>query len=318
MISFVDANQELSDQLSALKRRKNNPLGSAVNHKRMSEVRRKAPTLSFQAPMQFRVENQARRLDELNHSETAFIHRPKSSPSPIYEIRWFTPHLEEAYCGHGLVAAAHALSRSTGEMQFTFRTVNGMLASASIQESASGKATISLALPSSPIHVSLAPSADVRLAFAKALRINADQILTIGQNPLRDIILELAPSLDFSANALDIDPAALLEASPMGTRSQVLTSSWELDPSFDFAKRVFAYGVEDQATGSTYSALAPYWGERLGKRDFMDLQPSSRGGSARVRWKEGDGGVEVLAGSVRVGDGLLLRPGVMEGMRARL
>lgn len=101
-----------------------------------------------------------------------------------------------------------------------------------------------MSFPSSPVLPSLALSEDIRTDFAKALGVDASKILAFGQNDLMDVILELDPDLDFSALNMRINPVALLNASPPGTRSQVVTSAWSLDPSVDFAKRVFAYGSE--------------------------------------------------------------------------
>jgi len=58
-----------------------------------------------------------------------------------------------------------------------------------------------------------------------------------------DIVIEVDSSVDFSAVGMDIDPVALMRASPAGTRSQVVTSAWGRG-GVDFAKRVFAYGSE--------------------------------------------------------------------------
>lgn len=44
---------------------------------------------------------------ELRHSETAFV-RPLATDGE-YELRWFTPAVEVPLCGHGTLAAAHAL-----------------------------------------------------------------------------------------------------------------------------------------------------------------------------------------------------------------
>jgi hypothetical protein len=98
--------------------------------------------------------------------------------------------------------------------------------------------------PSSPILPSIKISEEVRAGFAKALRVKEGKITNIGENPLKDIIIELSPTLDFSAPQMDIDAESLLKASPPNTRSQVITSSWAFDKSVDFAKRVFAYGGE--------------------------------------------------------------------------
>jgi len=57
-------------------------------------------------------------------------------------------------------------------------------------------------------------------------------------------------------------------------------------PGFDFVSRFFAPGSgidEDPVTGSSHCALAPYWGERLGKSEMVGYQTSARGGVVRVR-----------------------------------
>ena len=42
---------------------------------------------------------------EMNLSETAFLHRQNSG----YGLRWFTPTVEVALCGHATLASAHVL-----------------------------------------------------------------------------------------------------------------------------------------------------------------------------------------------------------------
>src|ERR1700688_3974161 len=42
---------------------------------------------------------------EMNLSETAFLHRENDG----YRLRWFTPTLEVALCGHATLASAHVL-----------------------------------------------------------------------------------------------------------------------------------------------------------------------------------------------------------------
>lgn len=82
--------------------------------------------------------------------------------------------------------------------------------------------------------------------FAAALKLPVEAVIGLSQNELRDVNIELDPSVDFSAKNMFIDAVALLDASPPGTRSQVITSAWSLDPEVDFAKRVFAYGLEGE------------------------------------------------------------------------
>ena len=42
---------------------------------------------------------------EMNLSETAFLHREKDG----WLLRWFTPEVEVALCGHATLASAHVL-----------------------------------------------------------------------------------------------------------------------------------------------------------------------------------------------------------------
>ena len=114
-----------------------------------------------------------------------------------------------------------------------------------------------MSLPSSPILSSVTISKETKIALAKALGIEERTILAIGRNGLMDIIVEVDPSLDFSYETMKIDPLALLKATPEGTRSQVITSSWSKNVGVDFAKRVFAYGVEGTSYYSPFRASEP-------------------------------------------------------------
>src|SRR5262249_12829460 len=66
----------------------------------------------------------------------------------------------------------------------------------------------------------------------------------------------------------------------------VIVTSPGASGEFDFVSRFFAPGSgidEDPVTGSSHCALAPFWGERLGKREMVGYQASARGGVVRVR-----------------------------------
>ena len=203
---------------------------------------------------------------ELNHSETVFVRRRPSSTPNIYDIRFFTPYAEEPFCGHGMLGAAHALHLSTGLTTFEFVTITGIETGASVsttsQTWANDEDTVSVSMqfPASPVVDRLQPPLHVKERFATALGIDETDIWYIGMNDLMDVVLELNPEIDFSAEAMAIDAVALLRASPPGTRSQVITSSWAFDKDVDFAKRVFAYGSE----GSCHCFI-PCYGESCWK-----------------------------------------------------
>jgi predicted PhzF superfamily epimerase YddE/YHI9 len=55
----------------------------------------------------------------------------------------------------------------------------------------------------------------------------------------------------------------------------------------DFVSRCFypKYGVnEDPVTGSAHTLLAPYWANRLGKKQMVARQLSKRGGELRLNY----------------------------------
>ncbi|KAI9740170.1 MAG: hypothetical protein M1834_004748 [Cirrosporium novae-zelandiae] len=269
---------------------------------------------------------------EMNHSETAFVRRRQRAGGDddgnvVYDIRWYTPTAEEPFCGHGILAATIALHERYGEKKnYRFETVKGALVDAHVVSSSSSSSpnptttyTIQMTFPSFPITTPLS-SPSTKTKFATALNIKPSAIVAIGKNELQDLIIELDKGVDFSDGRMRIDAGKLLEASPKEVRSQVVTRAVT---GKGFEKRVFAYGSEDQATGSTYCALGPYWGDRLGRREALRaVQVSRRGGGAEVECYGvgGDGGGEVIgvkADGVVVGFGDIVLP-VGEGERKLL
>ena len=66
----------------------------------------------------------------------------------------------------------------------------------------------------------------------------------------------------------------------------VIVTSRSSDKRFDFVSRFFAPAVgvdEDPVTGSSHTALVPYWAGRLGKKSFTAYQASARGGVLHLR-----------------------------------
>ena len=67
-------------------------------------------------------------------------------------------------------------------------------------------------------------------------------------------------------------------------RGVIATAEAPPEAGFDFASRFFAPGAgvdEDPVTGSAHCALAPFWGEQLGKEPLTGRQVSKRGGTVR-------------------------------------
>ncbi|KAI5480286.1 hypothetical protein MNV49_001245 [Pseudohyphozyma bogoriensis] len=227
--------------------------------------------------------------NELNASETAFIRRVPSptNSEPTYLVRWFTPYAEEYLCGHGLLAAAIVLHQSYDGARFSFITSRDVALEAVLAPStAPNTLAFTLTFPSVPPTPSLAPPETFVQSFATALNLPREAIVGLTCNELMDVNIELDPSVDFSAASMKVDAVALMDASPEGTRSQVISSTWAKNGDYDFAKRVFAYGSEDQATGSTYCLLGPFYAAKLGKKELKVYQPSHRQGWAALEVDE--------------------------------
>ena len=221
---------------------------------------------------------------EMNLAETAFI-RPLEDG---YELRWFTPVLEVALCGHATLASAHAMwteGVADDSRPIRFHTKSGVLTA-----SRSGE-FIELdfpALPPSPVDppTGLLEALGVKPTYVGGTKF--DKFLVVESEP---VVRRLAP-----------DFRQLLHV-PM--RGVIVTSPSD-DPRFDFVSRYFAPGAgidEDSVTGSAHCTLAPFWGERLGKTELTGYQASVRGGIVRVRLSGdrvilGGQAVTVLAGKL--------------------
>ena len=72
----------------------------------------------------------------------------------------------------------------------------------------------------------------------------------------------------------------------------------------------------DQATGSTYCLLAPYWGRKLGKKRMRAVQTSTRKGEADLEWDEEKPAVIVKGRGVKTVEGDVLLPS--QGALAKL
>jgi len=203
---------------------------------------------------------------EMNLAETAFLWPAENGDG--YSLRWFTPAVEVALCGHATLASAHILWQD-GHLppgaQARFHTKSGLLTADSVDD------WIELDFPATP-----AERADPPLGLEAALGATARYV---GRTAF-DYLVEL----DSEATVRSLKPnhAALAELPVRG----VIVTSAAAGPEFDFVSRFFAPGAgvaEDPVTGSSHCALTPFWGERLGKTEMVAYQASPRGGVIRVR-----------------------------------
>jgi PhzF family phenazine biosynthesis protein len=222
---------------------------------------------------------------EMNLSETAFLHPDGDG----YHLRWFTPAVEVALCGHATLASAHVLweeGHLPAGRQARFQTKSGLLTADRQGE------WIELDFPATG-PVAAPPPAGLLEALGVTPRY-------VGKSRF-DFLLEVES--EEMVRALKPDLAALERVEARG----VIVTAPGKTSGFDFVSRFFAprAGVaEDPVTGSAHCALGPYWQGRLGKANFVAYQASPRGGTVRVgvrgdRVRLGGQAVTVLRGELK-------------------
>jgi PhzF family phenazine biosynthesis protein len=210
---------------------------------------------------------------EMNVAETAFL-APRDDGS--FDLRWFTPTVEVALCGHATLASAHALWTSgevpggTGAEPIRFHTKSGLLTAAPGHGS-----SIVLDFPAT-----VPTPGDAPPGLLDALGISADAVLYVGRSRF-DWLVEVANEGVVRGLAPDIARLKTVEC-----RGAIVTTRSDAGSSVDFVSRFFApaAGVdEDPVTGSAHCCLGPYWGAKLGKTELAGYQASKRGGTIRIQ-----------------------------------
>ena len=201
---------------------------------------------------------------EMNLSETAFL-----DPRPDgYNLRWFTPTVEVALCGHATLASAHVLwedGHLKPDAQARFFTKSGWLLADRRGD------WIEMDFPAKKEETAEAPP-----ELVQALGVKAKYV---GRNVF-DYLVEVESEAEVHAAAPD---HGLLRRLPV--RGVIVTSRASTN-GYDFISRFFAPGSgidEDPVTGSAHACLGPYWAGRLGKQEMMAYQASARGGVLRIR-----------------------------------
>jgi PhzF family phenazine biosynthesis protein len=201
---------------------------------------------------------------EMNLSETAFLH----SAGDGFGLRWFTPTVEVALCGHATLASAHVLwetGRLAGDAVARFSTQSGLLTA---RRSADW---IELDFPAVRSEPAAAPA-----RLLEALGVEALAVFRAGP----DYVLELGSEAQVRAASPDLGRLGEVSARGIGITARATTAGYDVVSRF-FAP---ASGIpEDPVTGSLHCALGPLWSERLGKAELSAYQASARGGSLRVR-----------------------------------
>jgi PhzF family phenazine biosynthesis protein len=201
---------------------------------------------------------------EMNLSETAFLHPENGG----YLLRWLTPAIEVALCGHATLASAHVLwedGHLAPDAEARFHTQSGLLTCKRKGD------WIEMDFPAK-----LAEAAEAPAQLAAAM---GAELRWVGRNQF-DYLVEVAdePTL----RGLKPNHHLLRELPVRG----VIATAQAQTAGYDFISRFFAPGSgidEDPVTGSAHSALTPFWAARLGKTEMTGFQASARGGIVKVR-----------------------------------
>jgi predicted PhzF superfamily epimerase YddE/YHI9 len=201
---------------------------------------------------------------EMNLSETAFLVRQPDG----FGLRWFTPAVEVALCGHATLASAHVLweeGHLPTSQQARFHTKSGLLTGDRAGE------WIELDFPAKREAAAAAPDGLAEALGAAPRYVGRNQFDYLVEVDSEETVRRLTPN------------HTALAALPV---RGVIVTSRAASQGYDFVSRFFAPGsgiAEDPVTGSAHCALGPFWQGRLGKSDFLAYQASARGGVVRVR-----------------------------------
>jgi PhzF family phenazine biosynthesis protein len=218
---------------------------------------------------------------ENNLSETAFT-MPADDGEADYDLRWFTPAVEVALCGHATLASGHVLIGERDRVRFRTRK-------AGLLEVARDGDRYAMSLPAYRAEPKPLPRVVAALGCTPEETLWHPGLYALIVVASEEEVLALRP--DFRALAAEGD---------------VLTIVTAPGRSSDVVSRVFACGAgidEDPVTGSAHSVLTPYWAQRLGRDTFTAFQASRRGGSMTCRL-QGDRAV-LGASCVTVMEGVL-------------
>ncbi|MBB6174211.1 PhzF family phenazine biosynthesis protein [Nocardiopsis mwathae] len=197
---------------------------------------------------------------EFNLSETAFI--VPDGDTADYALRWFTPSVEVALCGHATLAAAHALVEDGVDGPIRFATRSSGVLTVTPREG-----RLWMDFPANT------PTPERFEGLAEAL--GAAPVWT-GTAGTCDILVEVADAR--TVRGITPDMAAL---SALDCRGVIVTARADEGSPDACVSRFFAPRVgvpEDPVTGSAHTVIAPYWARRLKQNAFTAFQCSARGG----------------------------------------
>lgn len=212
---------------------------------------------------------------ENNLAETAFIVKENAG----YRIRWFTPAVEVALCGHATLGTAHIFYTELGHTgsEIAFNSLSGVLKVYNPQPG-----TYTLDFPADK----LTPAATAPVSMLEALGVQSGEVYKTSF----DYLVVLQNQQEVEAVSPDFKALGSVEA-----RGVIVTAKGN---EADFVSRFFApqSGIdEDPVTGSAHTALVTYWAGKLNTNTMKAVQLSKRRGYLDCELK---GDRVLLSGSV--------------------
>jgi PhzF family phenazine biosynthesis protein len=195
---------------------------------------------------------------ENNLSETAFYIKNDNG----FHIRWFTPTVEVALCGHATLATAYVIFNIEKYTHDTllFESKSGILKVKKEEN------WLILDFPLQEVHPTEAPKGLIEGIGKTPLemyRASDDYLLVF---KTQQEIENLMPNYFVLKN---INARGIIVTAPAKSKK------------IDFVSRFFApaSGInEDPVTGSAHTKLVPFWAKKLGKNKLLAEQVSSRKG----------------------------------------
>ncbi|KAL0485089.1 hypothetical protein AKO1_011839 [Acrasis kona] len=232
---------------------------------------------------------------EMNLSETAFITTSELSKESevILNLRWFTPTVEVALCGHATLASAHILinegylssllPKSNNIQEIKFDTKSGRLG---VTKSSDGRLTMDFPL-GEPKKITLSTNTLDRLMSVLSVgdracvknvalcRVTKKLLVEVDnyQSVIRAKANKDLMNIDFECNDVNLH-----------VRGIILTTAdapHHHDQRYDFCSRYFSpwNGIaEDPVNGSGHTVQGVYYSNMLNKKDLVAYQASDRTG----------------------------------------
>ncbi len=201
---------------------------------------------------------------ENNLAETAFFVKQDDGS---FHIRWFTPTVEVALCGHATLASAYVLFN---ELDYADDVIRFQSKGGELVVTRKGD-MITLDFPANPPKTVEPPA-----GLFEGLKISSGEVMFGGWDYV--VVLDSQEAVE------KLDPD-FLTLSKVKARGVTVTAKGN---DVDFVSRCFfpQSGInEDPVTGSAHTIVTPYWSNVLGKTSMTAKQLSARGGFLQLEVK---------------------------------